>query len=77
MSPFQPVCLLRAPLSRLPRLPPALLSPPPSPLPQWQLEVPELRLGLRFKPLLVPTWNRKLRVHKPLGTFDQLVCRHE
>jgi hypothetical protein len=70
------------PLSRLPRLssaaplPPTLLSPPPLPLPQWQLEVLEMLLGLRFKPLLVPTWTSKLRGHSTLGTFDQPACRH-
>jgi hypothetical protein len=34
------------------RLPPTLLSPPPSPLPQWPPAALELRLGLRLKPLL-------------------------
>jgi hypothetical protein len=65
------------PLSRLPRLPPTLLSPPPSPLPQWQLEVLDLGLGLRSKSLLVPTWTSKLRAHSTHGTFDQLACKHE
>jgi hypothetical protein len=42
-----------------------------------QLEVLELRLGLRLKLLLVLTWTSKFRVHSTLGTFDQIVCRHE